>query len=145
MHVVAHVAIVLGAACEASLHAWAAEIEIAIFEAEFLASQSTLVMSGDRESFGAVEKFHRFYYNLNVAGWNIWIFEALTALSNCALCADDVFITKMLGKLESFLGLRINNELDHASMIAQIDKNETTVVATGINPAGQLNFSRFDS
>ena len=54
---------------------------------------------------------------------------------NGAGSGDDVFVAEGLGEVEGSGLVRIDDELDDASVVAEVDEDEAAVVAAGVDPA----------
>ena len=93
-------------------------------------------MSIDWERGGFVEEFEVVDDKLNGAGGNVGINEFLGTLAELTGGAKDELVTDGFGESESLLGVGGDDELDETGMVTQIDKNESTVVATRIDPTG---------
>ena len=76
-----------------------------------------------------------FNNKLNISGWNVRIFELRLALAHFSGRTDDKFVSNALRELETLSILRRNNQLDNPSKVPQIDKNQTSVVASRVHPS----------
>ena len=91
-------------------------------------------MSIHWKRFGTVEERERIYDKLDVAGGDVWILERFFAFADATRGGKDVFVADRLSKGESLSVLWGDDELDKTGVITEIDKNQATMVTTGIYP-----------
>ena len=139
IHVVAHETIELGAALQDALSGGATEIEIAVFEAELLARGGAFVVSVDGERFGFVDEGELGNDDFEIAGGEIGVFQFGSALADDAGGRNHEFVAESFGDFEGGGSVGSDDELDDAGVIAQVNENQATVVAAGIDPAGKVN------
>lgn len=116
------------------LHAWATEIEKTIFKAEFFGRFRTVVVSVHGERVGAVQELKLINDEFNIASRDVWVFEFGGAFAHFPGRTKNILVTDRFGKRERVLCIRSDDELDKTGKISEINKNQTTVVAAGINP-----------
>ena len=97
------------------------------------------VINGEREDFGHIQHEQRGDANFNFAGGDFGIIGAGGTLAHLAGDADDAFAAQRGGAFKKLLGQvgRIENGLRAALAVADINKDQATEVAAGVNPAGQ--------
>ena len=118
-----------------------AQIEVAVFQAQFLVhlAGGFGIVHRKRQHVGHVEHFKFLHHHLDFAGGNFRIVRAFRALADFAGDADDTFAAQRGGALKKFLRQigRIENRLRAAFAVADVNENEAAEVAAGMNPAGQ--------
>ena len=62
-----------------------------------------------------------------------------TSLSYCPGDSYAVLITQPLGQVKNIVMVRIEHHLDQPGVIPQIDKDNSTVISSGVNPAGDFD------
>ena len=131
----------LAAQAEVARHFGPAQIEVAIFQAQFLVhlAGDFRVVHRERQHVGHVEHFEFLHHHLDFAGGNFGIVRACGALADLAGDADDAFAAQRRGALEKFLRQirRIKNGLGAAFAVADVNKDQAAEVAAGMDPAGQ--------
>ena len=131
----------LAAQAEVARHFGPAQIQVAIFQAQFLVHLAGhfRVVHRERQHFGHVEHFECLRHHFDFAGGNFGIVRACRPLADLAGDADDAFAAQRRGALEQFLRQirRIENRLRAAFAVADINKNQSAEVAAGMDPAGQ--------
>ena len=121
------------------MHRWSAEIEVAVFETKFFGRLLAVVVGIDGWSGGFVKEGKLIDNEFDGAGFDVGIDEIFSTISHFAGGGEDEFVADGLGELKSILGIRSDDELEDAGVIAEINKDETTVVAAGINPSGDAD------
>ena len=126
---------------EVARHLRPAQIEVAIFQAQFLVhlARHFRVVHRERQHVGHVEHFELLHHHFDFAGGDFGIVRAVRALADLAGDADDAFAAQRRGALEKFLGQigRIKNSLRAAFAVADVNEDEAAEVAPGMDPAGQ--------
>ena len=92
-------------------------------------------MGIDGKRLRFVEKAEVVNYELDGAGGDVGINQIWFALADFAGGINDEFVTEGFGESEGVFVLGSDDELDDAGVVAEVDKDETTMVATGIDPA----------
>ena len=123
VHIVAHKAVELGAALQDALGRGAAEVQEAVFEAEFLAGGGAFVVGVDGERFGFIDEGELGDDDLKVAGGEVGVPEFGGALADNAGGGDDELVAEGFGDLEGGGGIRGDDELDDAGVVAQVNEN----------------------
>ena len=124
-------AVGFGAQPEVAGGAGAAQVQVAVLQACFLAHFDVLV-DLERQRFGGVEDDHLVRHDLDLAGGQGRVLVALGALGDGADDLQDVLVAQAVEDL--FLA---DHNLGHAGGIAQVHECDTTVVTTAAHPAGQ--------
>ena len=131
----------LAAHSQVARHFGAAQIQVAILQAQFFVDLvgDFRVVHGERQHFRHVQHFERRDADFDFAGGNFGIVRAGGALADFAGDADDAFAAQRRGALEKFLRQirRVKNRLRAAFAVADVNEDEAAKVAAGMNPAGQ--------
>ena len=91
--------------------------------------------------FRFVEDFQRIDHHLDLAGGQLRVFHSLRAFANRSFNGEDVFAADAVGLLMGIgLGLRVEDDLDDAFAVAQVDEDDAAVVAAAMHPAHQDHF-----
>ena len=122
------------------LHRGATEVEKAVFETHFFGRFGAVVVGVDRERFGFVEEGEVFNDEFDGAGGDVGINKVGSAFAHFAGGGENKFVTDGFGELKGFCGLWGDDELDDAGVVAEVDENQTTVVATGVDPTSDSYF-----
>jgi len=119
------------------LHSRTAEIEKPIAEAEILGNIMAFAkLEGQRVRPG--QDLELMNVDFDLARGQIGIDRAFEAMIDDALHSYDVLGADGLGQAVGLgMGLRVENQLGDALSVAEIDENDTSVVAIGISPASQ--------
>lgn len=122
------------------MHLAAAKIEVAIGEAFFLGDGLVLIR-GERRRGGGAEDFQVLDADFDFAGGDFLVDEIGAAGGDLAGDADDPFGAELAGFfVKGFAaGVGVEDELGEAVAVAEVDEDETAVVAIGMDPAGELD------
>ena len=90
----------------------------------------------NRQFLGFAQHFERGHEHLDVPGRQVGVLGAGGALAHLAVDADHPFRAHLLGVLER-RAIRIDHDLGHAVVIAQVDEQHAAVVADAVAPAGK--------
>ena len=104
-----------------ALHSRAAQVQVAVFEAQALVDVVVGVYR-ERRHLRTIEHFQAIDADLDVAGGQPRVLGSGRPLANAAADADDVFVTQLLGIGEAGL-LRVEHDLRDAVTIAQIHED----------------------
>ena len=96
-------------------------------------------MGVDGERFGFIDEGELGDDDLKVAGGEVGVPEFGGALADNAGGGDDELVAEGFGDLEGGGGIGGDDELDDAGVVAQVNENQATMVAAGIDPAGKMN------
>ena len=116
------------------LHLGAAEVDVAVLEADFLVGDGVF---GGREGrcLRIVEEEEGMGDELYVAGGHIGIGEALAAVAEDSGDGDDVLGTRGFGLGVSFGGdFFVEDNLGDAGAVAEVEEDEIAVVAAAVDP-----------
>ena len=79
--------------------------------------------------------------HLDLAGGQLGVFHSLGAFAHRSLQGQDVFAADAVGLPVGIgLGLRVEDDLNDAFAVAQIDEDDPAVVAAAMHPAHQDHF-----
>ena len=113
----------------------AAKIEEAVLEPDFLGV--FLIAEHRHRQFACLaQHFDLVDEDFDGAGRQFRIVSALGAAAHLAVDLHHPLGTQLLGETES-LGIRIDHALRHSVVVAQIDEQQSTMVADTVTPAGQ--------
>ena len=122
---------------QVALHLGAAQVEVAVLEAQaFVGVHIVGNVKGRRE--GGVKGGYFLRHNLDGAGSQGRIFGAGGTAGYRALDADDPFGAQLFGGLAGGRGqFRVEHHLHDAGAVAQVNENYPAVVAAAADPTGQ--------
>ena len=122
------------------LHRGAAEVEIAVLEAEFLVGLGGTI-DFERGRWRGVEDFELSGADLDCPSLELGVFLAREPGVDDSSNADDVLVAQIVrgshraGTVPRVGTLRLEDDLSQTIAIAQVDEDQAAVVATGIDPA----------
>ena len=120
---------------EVLLHLGAAEVDVAVLEADFLVGDGVF---GGREGrrLRVVEEEEVVGDELDVAGGHVGIGEAFAAVAEDSRDGDDVLGARGFGLGVSFGGdFLVEDDLRDAGAVAEVEEDEVAVVAAAVDPA----------
>ena len=122
---------------------FAAEVEVAVFEAEELLDFGLFDdVEGGRP--GGVEDGGGVGPDLDFTGGEVAVLGAGGAAAYRALDLKDVLGARGVGDGGSFGGfLGVEDDLDKAVVITEVDEDEAAVVAAAVDPGGEGDFGAF--
>ena len=128
----------LGAHHQAPLHGRPAEIQITITQADFLAELG-VVLDLERQRLGTIQDFQALAIDLHLSGGQVGIFRPRRTASYPSLDLEDEFAAHpfRIGEILRLVG--IENDLDQALTITQIDEDDPAMVAAAMHPAADLH------
>ena len=128
----------VGAHLEVGRHARAAQVEVAVAQADVLGGVH-VVLDLEGRRLGGVEDLDLVDEDLDLAGRELGVVHALGTLAHDAGDLDRPLGADGLGRMERLAAgvLRVKGDLRHAVAVAQVDEDEAAVVATVPDPAGQ--------
>ena len=129
------------AGAERVLHAGAAEIQVAIFQAAFL-GHLVMFIGHERGRGADRENVHGLDADFDRAGGELGVDQALAASGDGGADADDPFGAELAALFVNGLATKVGveDELGQTVPVAQVDEDQSAVVAVGMNPAGQFDF-----
>ena len=120
---------------EVVLHLFAAQVEVAVFEAGILVDLIGVVYL-ERQTPGRREQQEVVDQQFYLPRLDLRIFGALGTLAQFALDRQDVFAAQRTG---AFVGLgvelRIENDLGRAGLVPELDEDDAAQVPAGAEPA----------
>ena len=122
---------------DVALHARAAQVEVAVLEAQSLVDVVVGVYR-ERRHLRTIEHVQAIDADLDVAGRQPRVLGSGRPLANAAAHADDVFVAQLLGLGEAGL-LRVEDDLRDAVAIAQVDEDQAAVIAAAIDPSVEFD------
>ena len=123
-----------GAHDEVVLHGGPAEVDVAVFEADFLVGDGVFG-GGERGCFGVVEEEEVVAYEFDFAGGQVGVGAAFAG-ADCACDGDDVLGAGLFGFGVGLGGEGfVENDLGDAGAVAEIEEDEVAVVAAAVDPA----------
>jgi hypothetical protein len=123
------------------LHAWAAQIEIAVFEPQIFV-HAFINVDRKRRHARAIQDFEALDRDLDVTRRQARILGAGRAASNGAAHAKHVFVAQVLRFREAGV-LRIEDDLRNPLVVANVDEDQASMVAAPIDPAVELDLPAF--
>jgi len=137
---VVEVADVLGdamAEAEVAGHAFTAKVQVTEAEAGGIADVDVGV-DGERRSLRGVEDGDGGGLELDVAGGEFWVLGAIPTSDDLAPDLDDVFVADAGGGGGGLRGVfGVEDDLDDAGGVAEVDEDEATVITASVDPAGE--------
>lgn len=118
------------------VEAWATQIEVSIFEADFFVGIA-FVVDGKWRRFGAVKYAQFFSFDFDFARCQLFI-GVFAARNDFAFDADTPFGADLLRLLEQ-RARRIDMDLRDAVSVAQNDKQKTAQIAIILNPTDEAD------
>jgi len=76
---------------------------------------------------------------LDLPGRHIGVHRALGPIAQAPLDRQNVFTAQPLGSRKYLLGRRIENHLEYAFPVAQVDEYDTAMIAAAVHPTGDRN------
>ena len=128
----------VGAHLEVGRHAWAAQVEVAVAQADVLGGVH-VVLDLEGRRLGGVENLDGVDKDLDLAGGEFGVVHALGTLADDARDLDRPLGADGLGRVEGLAAgvLRVKGDLRHAVAVAQVHEDEAAVVAAVPDPAGE--------
>jgi hypothetical protein len=119
-------------------HARAADVEIAILEAQRLIHIVGRAADVKGRILGRVQDRHLVGVHFDVAGGQVRVAQTFGPRRDDTLHLNDIFAARLAG-VGVGVGrlIRIDGDLGHAEAVAQIDEDQPAMVATPVHPAGQ--------
>ena len=125
------------AQAQAFLHLRAAQIHVAVAQAQFLGGILMVLVELEGRGLGAVQDRHTLTQDLDHPRGTLAVLRARRARPNPAADHEDVLTPRGLSEAENLRRIRVENDLDQALAVAQVNKDDTTVVAALLHPAAQ--------
>ena len=77
--------------------------------------------------------------DFDFAAGKVGVFGARGAEADAAFDGEAVFVAYLFGEREGVCGVGVNDDLDEATAVAQVDEDNAAVVAATVYPAGNLD------
>ena len=118
------------------VHAGTTQVEIAIFKTQIFVGK--ILIEVERQHCGFVQHFEFGDDDLNLTCFNVGVGRAFEPLFNLSDELDDVFIAEFMASFcGSWILLRTEHDLGHALTVAQVHKDNATVISCGIDPTSE--------
>ena len=115
----------------------AAQVDVAILEPHFLAD---VLVELERQRLGTVEHRQRPRQQLDLARGQVHVGGALRPQTDKTSHLDHEFTAQALGFAKQHLVIRVEDDLQQAFAIAQVDEDHSAMVTAAMDPAGDGNF-----
>ncbi len=113
---------------EVSGHGGAAQIEVTVGESQVLVGH--LLVQREGQDLGFVENFHFIGHELDFAGGKLGVLRSGKTPGDGSRYLDDILIAQAVGGFgDRGVLLRTEDDLSHAFAVAQVDEDDTAVVA----------------
>ena len=122
---------------EVFLHDVAAQVDGAVFEADFFGDVVFVQLEGQRLGFG--EDGELFAEDFDFAAGKVGVFGTGGAQADAAFDGKAVFVAYLFGEREGVCGVGVDDDLYEAAAVAQVDEDDAAVVAATVYPAGNLD------
>ena len=120
-------------------HVFAADVEVAVFEARFFRDSVALV-GGEGGRVGFVDQFGGGDDDFDLAGDHFGVGFAFFARADGAVDGDDVFVAQGAADFVGGGVIGMEDDLGDAGAVAHIDEDDAAVVAVGVDPSGEGDF-----
>ncbi len=117
-------------------HDLATQIEVAVLEPDFLAH---LLVELEGQRLRAVEELQLTRQQLHAPGRKIGVHRSGRPLAHPSLDSDHELIAQPLGLAENLRRIGIEDDLQQALAIAQIDEDDPAMITPAVHPAGHLD------
>ena len=118
---------------QVALHHRTAQVDNAVGQAHVFAD--VFIVNLEWRRSGSVQDFDFFGKNFDFAGNHFVIGGTFRTVAYAAGNAQNVFVAGRVGSGKCFRSVRVDNDLNDAFAVAQVDKNHTAVVASAVYPA----------
>ena len=135
VHVLAHGHCHTVAQHQVLLHRRAAQVDYAVFQAYGLGEVFVVKLERRRER--RIEDFNLMRQHFDLAAEQVGVDRAFGAPAHDAGDLEHKLVTHRFGSGESFLAVRVGNDLHHAFAIAQVDEDDPTMVTAPVRPAAK--------
>ena len=118
---------------QVALHGRTAQVDNAVSQANVFAD--VFVVDLERRRSGSVQDFDFFGKDFDFAGNHFVVDCTFGTVAYAAGNAQNVFVAGGIGSGKCFRSVRVDNDLNDAFTVAQVDKNHTAVVTSAVYPA----------
>ena len=123
---------------ELALQAGSAQVQIAVFHAQFIAPVA-LFLNGKRGCFAGIQNVQLGNSNFNIAGGHAGVFAF--AFGNGSADLQDKFPAQFPGLFGEFgAGLQVKGKLGNSVPVAQVNKGHSPQISVALHPTAQGNF-----
>src|SRR6185437_2411657 len=123
---------------QALVHHLTSQVEVAVLEPHVLADSFVEL---ERQRLRAVQYFELSGEKLDAARGQIGVLRSAGTTANQTSHTDDELIPQLACLVEHLGCIRIENDLQQALSIAQIDEDDPAVIATPMDPTSDRDFS----
>ncbi len=125
---------------EVLLHIRKAQVEVAVFEADLFVDVD-VVFNVERRRLGRIEDTQFFAADFDGPCLHLGVDRIFIAHADDAAYSQDVFRTYLFSFIERNLFIvRRSDDLYDARTVAEVDENQSAVVAAAFDPASQDDF-----
>ena len=117
-----------------------AKIQVTVLQAKVVVFLAFFVrvVDGERRSEGGVQNFKLICLDFNFTGSELVVGIAFFTGIYLTSHVNDVFITELFRCLQNFgIVIRVENDLRFAKLVAEVNEDDSTVVAAAIHPTGE--------
>ena len=136
VEIAAHGARDLVAQAQALRHVLAAQVDVAVLEADLFAH---VLVELERQRLGAVERRQLARQQLDLARGQVGIGGAGRALADQPAHLDHELVAQLFGLGKLGLVVGIEHDLQQTLAVAQVHENDAAMVAAAMDPAGNRN------
>jgi len=124
------------------LHLVAAQVQVAMFQPGLFTDLAVKAFDLEGRGLGLGQHLNLFDPHLELPGRQFRVDRLIRAGHHFTGDADHVFGTQGVTELVRSPGLiRVEDELDQAGPVAQVDEDQATVVTTAVDPAGKAHLA----
>ena len=120
----------------------APQVQVAVLEAELLIDVGILI-DVERRRLGGVEQLGRLGAHLDLASDQVGVLGAGAAALNAAVHPQHILATRIARDGVGRGLLRVEDGLHEAAAVAQVDKDQSAVIAATMHPAGEDDIPAF--
>ena len=124
------------AQAQALRHVFAAQVDVAIFEAHLFAH---VFVELERQRLGAVQRHEFARQQLHLARGQVGVGGTRRAFAHQAAHLHHEFVAQLFGLIELGLVVRVEYHLQEAFAVAQVHENDAAMIAAAMDPAGNRN------
>ena len=128
-----------GTDAQALLHLGAAQVQIAVPQANLFAQFLVVRVELERGRLGAVEDLELLAQHLDLSRGQIGVFGARGAAAHLALHLEHELAAHRLGHLEGLDQVRVEYHLHQPFTVTQVNENDAAMIAAAVGPAAELD------
>ena len=118
------------------VHDLTAEVEIAIFEADFFAD---LLIQLERQGLRAIEELQLDGQEFHASGGEVGVHRPARTFADPSFDADHELIAQPLRFPENLRRIGVEHHLQQPLAIAEVHENDSAMVPPPVNPSGHLD------